>query len=204
MKKLSSLLILIFCLCIAISSCNTHKKTLTEAKPHDSRKADGGKNSTESASSSINWLSIEEAEKKNKKKPKKMLVDVYTDWCGWCKRMDAETFKNPLIAQYVNKNYYAVKLNAEGKTDIMHNGKTYKFVNKGRSGYHELAFEFLGGAMGFPSMAFLDEQTKVIQVMPGFKNVQDFDAVLNYFNTNSHKTQTFENYYATFKSKIGQ
>ena len=33
------------------------------------------------------------------------MVDVYTDWCGWCKKMDKETFNHPVIAKYINENY---------------------------------------------------------------------------------------------------
>ena len=63
----------------------------------------------------IEWLSFEEAVKRNEKEPKKFIVDVYTDWCGWCKKMDANTFTNPVIIKYINENYWAVKLNAERK-----------------------------------------------------------------------------------------
>ena len=41
--------------------------------------------------SKIKWISIEEAEKLNKENPKKIMIDVYTDWCGWCKKMDKDT-----------------------------------------------------------------------------------------------------------------
>ena len=61
----------------------------------------------------INWVSFEEAVQLNEKEPRKFIVDVYTDWCGWCKRMDQTTFKNPEVAQYINEKYWAVKLNAE-------------------------------------------------------------------------------------------
>ncbi|HMS53720.1 MAG TPA: DUF255 domain-containing protein, partial [Chitinophagales bacterium] len=66
----------------------------------------------------VKWLTITEAEKAAKKKPKKIMIDVYTDWCGWCKKMDASTFKNPVVANYINQNYYAVKLNAERADSI--------------------------------------------------------------------------------------
>ena len=66
----------------------------------------------------VNWMSWDEAVEANKQNPKLIFVDVYTDWCGWCKKMDASTFGNPVIAKYMSENYYAVKFNAEGKDTI--------------------------------------------------------------------------------------
>ena len=68
--------------------------------------------------------------------------------------MDSETYSNQVIADYVNKNFYAVKFNAEQKTDVVLNGKTYKFLASGGRGYNELAAELLGGQMGYPLTVF--------------------------------------------------
>src|SRR5690606_16504737 len=87
----------------------------------------------------LQWYSMEEAVKLNEKNPKKFFIDVYTDWCGWCKVMDQRTFSHPVIASLINKYYYPVKLNAEQKQDIVLGDKTYKFVAQGSRGYHELA-----------------------------------------------------------------
>ena len=73
----------------------------------------------------INWVSIEEASVLYQQNPKPMFIDVYTDWCGWCKRMDATTFQDASIAQYLNSNFYAVKLNAETSDSLRFMGKTY-------------------------------------------------------------------------------
>ena len=59
----------------------------------------------------VNWLSFEKAIEINKTNPKPLLVSIYTDWCGWCKKMYNETYTNPIIAKYVNDNYHAIKLN---------------------------------------------------------------------------------------------
>ncbi|MBK7335110.1 MAG: DUF255 domain-containing protein [Saprospirales bacterium] len=63
----------------------------------------------------LKWHTWEEAVAANKKEPRKILVDVYTDWCGWCKRMDATTFQDQTVMDYLKKNFYAVKLDAEQK-----------------------------------------------------------------------------------------
>mgnify|MGYP000536572778 FL=1 len=66
----------------------------------------------------INWVSLEEAVELQKKNPKKIIMDVYTSWCGPCKMLDRNTFQNKDVAAYINKNYYAVKFNAEGQEEI--------------------------------------------------------------------------------------
>src|SRR5688500_17422950 len=76
----------------------------------------------------IKWMTWKEVQEAQKKQPKKVFVDAYTDWCGWCKRMDATTFSNPEIIKYVNKNFYAIKFDAETKDVITFKGKSYKYV----------------------------------------------------------------------------
>ena len=66
----------------------------------------------------IHWMDFESAVAASQKQPKKMFIDVYTDWCGWCKKMDASTFMDDSVAAYINANYYPVKFNAESKDTI--------------------------------------------------------------------------------------
>jgi thioredoxin-related protein len=82
----------------------------------------------------IKWLTIQQAYALAQKTPKKFVVDVYTNWCGWCKVMDRQTFTEPAIVDYVNKNYYAVKLNAEQTNDITLGRQTFKYIRGGRRG----------------------------------------------------------------------
>ena len=150
----------------------------------------------------VKWYTIEEAETLSKKNPKKIMIDVYTDWCGWCKKMDSETFSHPVIADYINKNYYAVKLNAESEADITFNGYTYKYVNQGGRGYHELAAGLLNGRLSFPSIAYLNEKLELLGAVPGYRGPVDMEPLLNYIAEDKFLTQSLEEYQQTFKSKI--
>ncbi|WP_332912621.1 thioredoxin family protein [Algoriphagus boritolerans] len=76
------------------------------------------------AQDQINWLKFEEAIAANAKSPKMLLVDVYTDWCGWCKKMDKDTFTDPKVIAYINSNFYPVKMNAEDTK------RTFEFMGK--------------------------------------------------------------------------
>ena len=125
---------------------------------------------TAPAENKINWLTWEEAMTAMENEPKKVFIDVYTDWCGWCKRMDASTFTDSDVIEYMNENYYAVKFDAEGKGDKEFRGRTLTYrANAGRRGVHELAIVLLNGRLGYPSFVYLDEAQNSLKVSPGYK-----------------------------------
>ncbi len=131
----------------------------------------------------INWISIEDAEKLVKQNPKKIFVDVYTDWCGWCKRMDANTFSHSYIIDYINKNFYAVKLNAEQEESITFRGVEYVNENSGqRRSSHNFAKALLQGRMSYPSVAFFDEELNLITAIPGYRDPKAFEPLLVFFH----------------------
>ena len=142
----------------------------------------------------INWLTWEEAQAKNKVEPRKFIVDVYTQWCGWCKKMDKATFQQQNISSYINTNYYAVKFDAETKTDIQFKDKLFKYVRQGSSGYHQLAAEITFGKLSYPTIVFLDEHLNVIQPIPGYKDAHSLDKIMKYFAEDYYKTTPWKKY----------
>ncbi len=140
----------------------------------------------------IEWLTIEEAVKKMEKTPRKVVIDVYTDWCGWCKKMDQSTFSDPAVAAYINKNYYAVKLNAESKEPIHVMNKTYSYNPEHK--VHELAIAFLQGQMSYPSTVYLDEQLRILSPVPGYLDVPTFSKILRFFGDDNHKKMSWQEY----------
>ena len=150
----------------------------------------------------VKWYTVEEAEKLSKENPKKWIVDVYTDWCGWCKVMDKETFSHPDIAQYINKNFYAVKLNAESKESVTFQGTTYKYMEQGGKGYQELAVGLLNGQMSFPSIAYLNEDLQLLTIVAGYQTPQVIEPLLNFIVENKFTSQTLADSQKTFQSKI--
>jgi thioredoxin-related protein len=144
----------------------------------------------------VTWLSWDEAYELSQtdENPKKIFVDVYTDWCGWCKKMDKDTFQNPEVAQYMKANFYMVKLDAEGKEDITYNGKTFKFVPSGRRGYHEFAAALLQGKMSYPTVVFLDEKLGMLSPVPGYQKVEPFMQIARYFGDNIYKEKDWKTY----------
>ncbi|MBF9254747.1 DUF255 domain-containing protein [Pontibacter sp. 172403-2] len=140
----------------------------------------------------IHWLTIEEAAAKQKLEPRKIVIDVYTDWCGWCKKMDKTTFADPEVAAYVNAHYYAVKLDAEGTEPITLNGHTFKYNPEYKS--HELAVALLNGQLSFPTTVYLDEEMKMLTPVPGFMDAPAFSQILRYFGGNHYKEMNFDEF----------
>lgn len=150
----------------------------------------------------VRLYTIEDVEKLSKTAPRKVMVDVYTDWCGWCKRMDAETFNHPVIAAYINQHYYPVKLNAESKESITFRGQVYKFVQNGPGGYNELAAGLLNGRLSFPSIAYLNEKLELLGAVPGYRAPRDLEPLLNYIAEDKFLNQSLADYEKKFVSKI--
>ena len=151
----------------------------------------------------VKWYTIQEAEKLVQKSPRPLLVDTYTDWCGWCKRLDSETFTNPVIAEMLNTEFYPVKFNAEGRDPVTFQGTT--FVNDGKSGpSHQLAVAMLRGQMSYPNLVFFNEKIQLITNVPGYKTPAELEVILQYMADRAYETQKFPDYQQTFKSKIKQ
>lgn len=151
----------------------------------------------------VKWYSIQQAQELNKKEPRKLFIDVYTDWCGWCKKMDAVTFENPIIAEYLNKTYYPVKFNAEMTDSVLYNGKEYVFVQSGMRGYHQLAAEWMGERMSFPTIVFVDERLVLMQAIPGFREAPELDRILKYFGDNYYRTTEYQIFSGSYVSPFG-
>jgi thioredoxin-related protein len=154
------------------------------------------------AQEKVKWYSIEEAINLSVEEPRIMVVDVFTDWCGWCKRLDATTFSDPEVAAILNKHFYPVKLNAEGKEDIVIGEKTYKFVDNGRKGYHEIAAIVTNGRLVYPTISYLGLKGEVLKVAPGYLDAAAFKVYLAYFSQGAYKEQDFDEFKSTFGNDL--
>lgn len=136
----------------------------------------------------LNWIPIEQLEEKLAQEKRKVFFDIYTDWCGVCKRMDRNTFQNKTIVKHLNENYYAVKINAEQKEDILFNGTNFKYVEKGRSGVHEFALYITNNnLLGYPSIAFMDENKERLTSITAYLTPVDIEPILHFFSENKYK-----------------
>lgn len=115
---------------------------------------------------------------------KKILVDVYTDWCSWCKKMDANTYSDAVVSDYLNKNYVIIKLNAEANEQITYQGQKISPAE----------FAQGMGVTGYPATLFLMSDGKPITLLPGYAEPKMFIHVLSYIGENHYEKKKFDQY----------
>lgn len=155
---------------------------------------------------SINWMSIEELEKAMAKEPKKIMIDVYTSWCGPCKMMMRNTFTDASVIEYVNANYYAVKFNAEGPDSITFRGTNYANPSydpargNGRNGTHEftMAVAPVNGRIAYPTIVYMDEEYRILSPVQGYQQPEQILPILHYFGDNAYLDKSWSDYSAAY------
>lgn len=157
----------------------------------------------------IKWMTIEEAQAQTKKVPKPLMVDVYTSWCGPCKMLDAKTFHDPRLAEYVNKNFYPVKFNAESGTPVTFKGQ--KLENPefnpsqvgGRNGTHQLTYMIANvqGRIAYPTVVYLDNELNVLAPVQGYLTPDQMEPILHYFGGAHYKAKDYQTFMGDFKPK---
>lgn len=157
----------------------------------------------QSGNSAIKWHTMEEAEKLFTKTPRPIFIDTYTDWCGWCKKMDNETFKHPVIAELLNSKFYPVKFNAEGKENVTFMGQT--FINDGKAGRaHQLAVALLQGQLSYPTVVFMTRENDKFAVspVPGYRAAKEMEVLLSFFADNTYKSRKWDEFHKSFVGKV--
>ncbi len=156
----------------------------------------GSSGKPEETSEKIVWLSIAEAQVKFAKEKRPILVDLYTEWCGWCKVMDKKTYNNKNVADYLSSKFYIVKMDAEGRDNITWNGKVFKFDSKYKT--HELAIYFTGGRLVYPTTIIIPADGSQPQAIPGYLEPKTFEPVVKYFGEGKYGVVPFKDFEKSF------
>jgi len=185
----------IFFLCAGILSCKGSPPKNPDAVSKVANKPDASEATT------VQWLTFEEAVAKNTEHPKQLFIDFYTDWCGWCKVMDRNTFADAEVAKLLNNYFYPVKFNAEQREPVVFNGKTYNFIPQGNRGYNELAANIMQGEMSYPTGIFLNEKYEIITPVSGYVAPREFEPILSFLGQRLYEgDESFENFKANYQS----
>lgn len=144
-------------------------------------------------STKIEWKSVSEGFEIVRTNDKLIFIDIYTDWCGWCKRMDQTTFSDINIINKLNSEFVSIKFNAEGNDTINYGSQTY--VNprpRASRSTHSFTNILLGERPGYPSFAILDKNLNLIGVIVGYQKVDQLEPILDYFLSNKYNEKSYE------------
>ena len=143
--------------------------------------------------SKVNWIELKNTTQIDNN-GKKIIIDLYTDWCGWCKVMDRNTFTNPKVISLINDNFLPIKFNAEYQNTVSFNNNSFKYIKSGRKGINELAYHLTRGNLSYPMTIFLDENYKIITLLPGYHKPQFYRLVLTYIGENHWKKMSWDSF----------
>lgn len=121
-----------------------------------------------------------------------VLVDVYTDWCGWCKRMDRDVYARADVQQFLSRRFVTVKLNAESSEAVRYQGKGYTA--------RTLAARF--GVTGYPTTIFLSGKGAHLGNVPGYIPPDKFLLLLRFIGDgHAEKGESFDEFARTQSAK---
>lgn len=133
----------------------------------------------------IRWDAFEAGMKKAASGKKYVFVSVYTDWCGYCKQLDATTLKAAPVVTELGKNFVSIKLNAE--SDELVSWKGEKISGRG------LAARW--GVDGFPTLIFLNSKSDIIGSYPSFAEAPLMTKLLAYISSGARERKvSFDDY----------
>jgi thioredoxin-related protein len=146
----------------------------------------------------LQWMTLDEVVASMKKEKRPILIDLYTDWCGWCKVMDKKTYSNKNVSAYITEKFYPVKLDAEQRKNISWNGKDYGFNSNYKT--HDFAVYLTNGQLSYPTTVFIPVDGDP-QAIPGYMTPGEFELLAKYFGEGKFGKVPFGDYQKSFKSK---
>jgi thioredoxin-related protein len=120
----------------------------------------------------VKWYNYAEGAALSKQEGKKMFLTFYADWCSYCHKMDKESFRNPEIADYLNRHFISVKANSDKEA--------------------KLSREFF--VRGLPSNWFVDANGEKIAGQPGYIPPQQLLQLLRFIQSDSYKSMSLKEF----------
>ncbi len=137
------------------------------------------------AAPELRWRPYNEALQLAQKENKAVLVDVYTSWCGWCKRMEATTYKDASVIEELNKYFTLVKLDAEASTPLVYRKMPLTASRLSREVF---------GVSGYPTTVFVRSDEEIIAPLSGYVKADEFKLILRYIGSKAYENTTFEDF----------
>ena len=149
-----------------------------------------------SGTGELEWLKLGDISSKMDKEKKPVLIDLYTNWCYWCKVMDKKTYSNPQVQEYLQSHFYLAKVDAESRDDINWKNKSYAY-NKSYK-VNDFAVFLTAGRLSYPSTIIIVDEIDTPIAIPGFMEPKELELIVKYFGEGMYKTKSFPEFQKTF------
>ncbi len=153
---------------------------------------------TDRVAEKVQWMDLSLAQEKLETDPRPIIIDLYTDWCYWCKVMDKKTYANKNVARYMTENFYSVKVNAETRQAIR--WKNHDFEYNVTNKCNDFALFATQGQLAFPTTVIIPDASMAPIAIPGYVGPKELEPILKYFASGAYKKEKFETYQAAFKT----
>ena len=152
----------------------------------------GAMHVAETSQTEVKWKTLDGAMDEARRTGKKIMLDVYTDWCGWCKIMHARTYSDPEVAAYINEHFAPARLNAWEKATLWFRG--YQFPYLAELKVNQLAYQLLEGDMQYPTTVFLSKHGEVLSPVQGYIDKRKMMRILRYFAEDHYQSQSWKDF----------
>jgi thioredoxin-related protein len=175
-SKFSSVII-----AIALAGCSSSGKetdTNTQQTTQQSTSEESTSQTSQPAATETKFVSYDAAVTKAKAENKYIFVDIYTDWCTWCHKLDKDVYQDPTVQKAFAKNFAITKINAESSTQ--HTVEGGKVMTE-----EQIAEKW--NVTGFPTLVFLDTTEKPVFAYIGYLPPDKFLKLLDFVSTGAYR-----------------
>jgi len=127
----------------------------------------------------VDWMDYHKGLEKAKAANKPVLLNFYANWCGYCRKMENETFADRTVANVLQDSFVPIRLNSDKQPRI---SASY-------------------GVRGLPFFWFLTAKAERIAALPGYIPSEMFVKYLRYIETDSYQKMDFETFMKSGKTK---